>query len=74
MKATHSPYLITEILEEMLTDELTPELAMCATYYEDYQTKVYQLSEQEVVAVRADGLDVFYNMARFVPGPEAVGQ
>ena len=73
--ATHSPYLITEILEEMLTDdELTPELAMFAAYYEDYQTKVYQLSEQEIVAVRADGLDVFYNMARFVPGPEAVGQ
>jgi AAA15 family ATPase/GTPase len=72
--ATHSPYLITEILEEMLTDdELTPELAMFAAYYEDYQTKVYQLSEQEIVAVRADGLDVFYNMARFVPGPEAVG-
>lgn len=69
--ATHSPYLITEILEEMLTDdELTPELAMFVAYYEDYQTKVRQLSEEEIVAIRADGLDVFYNMARFVPGPD----
>ncbi len=69
--ATHSPYLITEILEEMLTDdELMPELAMFVTYYEDYQTKVRQLSDKEVVAIRADGLDVFYNMARFVPGPD----
>jgi hypothetical protein len=69
--ATHSPYLITEILEEMLTnDELTPELAMFVAYYEDYQTKVRQLSEDEVRAIRADGLDVFYNMARFVPGPD----
>ena len=68
---THSPYLITEILEEMLTDdELTPELAMFVAYYEDYQTKVRQLSEEEIVAIRADGLDVFYNMARFVPGPD----
>ncbi|WP_201979841.1 AAA family ATPase [Hymenobacter rubidus] len=69
--ATHSPYLITEILEEMLTnDELAPELAMFVAYYEDYQTKVRQLDDDEVRAIRADGLDVFYNMARFVPGPD----
>lgn len=69
--ATHSPYLITEILEEMLTDdELKPELAMFVAYYEDYQTKVRQLTEDELIAVRVDGLDVFYNMARFVPGPD----
>ena len=66
--ATHSPYLITEILEEMLPDkELAPELAMFAVYYEDYQTKVRQLTDDEVVAVRADGLDVFFNMGRFIP-------
>ena len=66
--ATHSPYLITEILEEMLTnDELIPELAMFVAYYEDYQTKVRQLSDEEVLNIRRDGLDVFYNMARFVP-------
>ncbi len=54
---THSPYLVTEILEEMLTDdELKPELAIFAAYYEDYQTKVNQLSDEEVMAVRADGL------------------
>ena len=69
--ATHSPYLITEILEEMLTnDELKPELAMFVAYYEDYQTKVRQLTDDELIAVRVDGLDVFYNMARFVPGPD----
>jgi hypothetical protein len=69
--ATHSPYLITEILEEMLRDkDLTPELALFVTYYEDYQTKVRQLDEDEVRAIRADDLDVFYNMARFVPGPD----
>lgn len=66
--ATHSPYLITEILEEMLTDdELKPELAMFVAYYEDYQTKVRQLSDEEVMNIRRDGLDVFYNMDRFVP-------
>ncbi|MGI4875792.1 MAG: AAA family ATPase [Janthinobacterium lividum] len=65
---THSPYFITEVLEEMLTnDELKPELALFVAYYEDYQTKVRQLSDEEVLNIRRDGLDVFYNMARFVP-------
>lgn len=65
---THSPYLITEVLEEMMTnDELAPELAMFVAYYEGYQTKVRQLSDEEVRNIRRDGLDVFYNMARFVP-------
>ena len=67
---THSPYFITEVLEEMLTnDELAPELAMFVAYYEDYQTKVRQLSDEELRNIRRDGLDVFYNMARFVPQP-----
>jgi AAA15 family ATPase/GTPase len=65
---THSPYLITEILEEMLLDdELALELTMFAAYYEDYQTKVEQLTDEQVRAVRLDGLDVFFNMGRFVP-------
>ena len=65
---THSPYFITEVLEEMLTnDELAPELAMFVAYYEDYQTKVRQLSDEEMRNIRRDGLDVFYNMVRFVP-------
>lgn len=63
---THSDYLVTEILEQMLTDdELTGELAFFAAYYEDHQTKVHQLSDQEIFDIRADGLDVFYNMKRF---------
>lgn len=65
---THSPYLVTEILEEMLlNDELKPELAMFAAYYEDYQTKVNQLTDEDILNVRRDGLDVFFNMRRFVP-------
>ena len=52
----------------MLTDdELKPELAMFVAYYEDYQTKVRQLSDEEVMNIRRDGLDVFYNMDRFIP-------
>jgi AAA15 family ATPase/GTPase len=68
--ATHSPYLITEVLEQMLPDEQqAQELAIFVAYYEDYQTKVKQLSDEEVRAIRNDGLDVFYNMDRYIPRP-----
>jgi hypothetical protein len=68
--ATHSPYLITEVLEQMLPDEQNAqELAIFVAYYEDYQTKVKQLSDEEMRAIRNDGLDVFYNMDRYIPRP-----
>ncbi|MBG8554664.1 AAA family ATPase [Hymenobacter guriensis] len=68
--ATHSPYLLTEILEQMLPDEeQARELAIFVTYYEDYQTKVKQLSDEEVRAIRGDSVDVFYNMNRYIPRP-----
>ncbi|SHJ53582.1 ATPase/GTPase, AAA15 family [Hymenobacter daecheongensis DSM 21074] len=68
--ATHSPYLITEVLEQMLPDEeQAKELAIFVAYYEDYQTKVKQLSDEEVRAIRGDSVDVFYNMARYIPRP-----
>lgn len=66
---THSPYLITEVLEKMLTDDAQAgELAIFAAYYEDHQTKVHQLSDEEIRSIRADGIDVFYNMKRFTTG------
>ncbi len=66
---THSPYLITEVLEKMLTDDARAgELAIFAAYYEDHQTKVHQLSDEEIRGIRADGIDVFYNMKRFTTG------
>lgn len=66
---THSPYLITEILETMLTDNAQAgELAMFEAYYEDHQTRVHQLSNEEIRSIRNDSIDVFYNMKRFTTG------
>lgn len=66
---THSPYLVDGILEDMLTDdEQAGDLAIFATYYEDHQTKIHQLSDEEIRSIRADSLDVFYNMKRFTTG------
>jgi hypothetical protein len=69
--ATHSPYLITEILETMLPDdEQAGQVAIFVAYYEDYQTKLRQLTDEEMRGIRADSLDVFYNMDRLV-NPQA---
>lgn len=63
---THSPYLVTELMERMLPDETQAgELAIFAAYYDDHQTKLHQLSDDEVRSIREDGIDVFYNMKRF---------
>ena len=68
--ATHSLYLASEIMETMLRDQKNPsELAIFLTYYEDYQTKLYQLSDEEVRNIRRDGIDVFYNLSHYTPGP-----
>jgi hypothetical protein len=53
----------------MLTDETQAgELAIFAAYYEDYQTKIHQLSDEEIRSIRNDGIDVFYNIKRFTTG------
>jgi hypothetical protein len=67
--ATHSSYLFDGILEDMLTDEAQAgNLAVFAAYYEDHQTKVHQLSDEEIRSIRNDSIDVFYNMKRFTTG------
>ena len=67
--ATHSPYLVTEILEQMVPyDNQLGELAIFLAYYEDYQTKIKQLSDEEIRDIRNDGIDIFYNLSRFTPG------
>ena len=66
---THSPYLVDGILEDMLTDDAQAgDLAVFAAYYEDHQTKVHQLSDEEIRSIRNDSIDVFYNMKRFTTG------
>ncbi len=66
---THSPYLTTEVLEQMVpNDELLPELAVFVAYYEDYQTKIRQLSDEELITARANGTELFLNLRQFVPG------
>jgi hypothetical protein len=60
---THSPHFFSEVLENMVPYEnRVPELAVFVVYYKDFQTKVRQLSDEEVRGLRRDSLEVFNNL------------
>ena len=71
--ATHSQYLTNEVLDTMLRDpRQAREVAVFLAYYEDYETKVKQLSPdemQQLVGEQDARLDMFLNLGRFTPGP-----
>ena len=60
---THSPHFFTEVLESMVPYEnRVPELAVFVVHYQDFQTKVRQLSDEEVRSLRRDSQNVFNNL------------
>ncbi|UOQ98882.1 AAA family ATPase [Hymenobacter sp. 5317J-9] len=60
---THNPHFFSEVLENMVPYEnRVPELAVFVAYYKDFQTKVRQLSDEEVRGLRRDSLEVFNNL------------
>lgn len=60
--ATHNPYLLLSILEKAHKDDL----AIFITYFEDYQTKVKTLSEKDIEEIMGLGIDIFFNIERFL--------
>ena len=60
--ATHNPYLLLSILEKAHKDDV----AIFITYFEDYQTKVRPLSEEELEEIMGLGIDLFFNIERFL--------
>jgi AAA15 family ATPase/GTPase len=59
---THSPYLLQNLMENLGEDELN----VLVTYYEDYQTKVRKLTNEELTQAADFGIDLFYNLDSFV--------
>ena len=60
---THSPYFFDCVLENMVPYEsLMPELAVFVVHYKDFQTKIRQMSDEEVRGLQRDSLDVFNNL------------
>ena len=68
---THSPQFFGEVLENMVPYEnRMPELAVFMVYYKDFQTKVRQLSDEEVRGLRRDSLDMFSNLHELAHEPQ----
>lgn len=62
---THSPYMLNSFINDLKDEELNVVLA----YYEDYQTKIKILSKEELREMVGWGVDVFFNIDRFLETP-----
>jgi hypothetical protein len=59
--ATHSPFILNDLLENA-----KEELAIFMLNYNDHQTKVRQLSEDDLHELFQDGVDLFTNSEGFI--------
>ena len=59
--ATHSPFILNDLLENG-----RDELAVFIVYYEHHETKVRQLSQDELHDVLQNGVDLFTNSESFI--------
>jgi AAA15 family ATPase/GTPase len=59
--ATHSPYMLTEFIEKCSSDELS--IFICT--YENYETKVRALNQEEISNISETGIDLFFNIPAF---------
>ena len=60
--STHNPYFLLSILEKAPREEV----AVFLTYYEDYQTKVKLLSGGDIEEIMDHGIDLFFDLERFL--------
>jgi len=63
---THNPYFLLSILEKSSKDDV----AVFITYFENYQTKVKSMSQKEIEEVLSLGMDIFFNIERFLEGSD----
>ncbi|KAA2238570.1 AAA family ATPase [Chitinophaga agrisoli] len=59
--ATHSPFILNDLLENSRS-----ELAVFIVHYEYHETKVKQLSDQDLHDVLQNGMDLFTNSESFI--------
>jgi AAA15 family ATPase/GTPase len=60
--ATHSPYL----LQNLISDVDFKDLNVFITYYENYETKVKALSQEQLRDVSDSSMDIFFNLKNFI--------
>ncbi len=59
---THSPYLLHNILENTKFEDRNIIIA----YYENYQTKIKILNEEDITEIQEDDIEVFFNLEKFI--------
>ena len=59
--ATHSPYMLETLMQELGNDNLN----IWITYFENYETKIHSLSKNELQEMYDLGGDIFFNMDKF---------
>ncbi|NIM11895.1 MAG: AAA family ATPase [Candidatus Aminicenantes bacterium] len=60
--STHNPYFLLSLLEKSKINEI----GVFITYNENYKTRLRQLSEEEMAEVLEYGIDVFFNILRYI--------
>ncbi|MCX9012062.1 MAG: AAA family ATPase [Candidatus Methanoperedens sp.] len=60
--ATHNPYILSPILEKAPKEEI----GIFITYFEDYQTKVRAIKEDEMPEILDLDTNIFFNLDRFL--------
>lgn len=60
--ATHSPYVLNDFMED---EEIRAQLAIYMADFQDGQTVIYRLTDEELNEVYNYGIDVFFNYERF---------
>lgn len=67
--ATHNPYFLMSIIEKTPKEDI----ATFATYFEEYQTKVKPLTQEETENALSMGADLFFNIDQFLGKIECEG-
>ena len=60
---THSPYFFNSMVED---SEKVKDISFFHVYYEDYQTKIKKLTQEELDNISGSGADIFFNIDSFI--------
>jgi len=59
---THNPYFLLSLIEKTPANDLN----IFITYIKNYQTKIRQLTSDEISKIASEGIDIFFNIDMFV--------
>jgi hypothetical protein len=60
---THSPYLLDSFLQD---ESIAEELNIVLTWFENYETKIRVLSEEEIKQIFGNGIDIFFSIDKYI--------